>query len=204
MIKWKKLLAMLVCMAMVLSFVPAASFASEGEASVQSTSYRDWKQYKGPWADYIMGGGSAKVRNYGCTSVSFAIIAVQLGCESESNFDPGVFVNRMNKIGGYTSGGAMSFSKKNQAIPNLSSIKDYYFSSESNEYRIGIIDQYRQQGYAVMIRIHKYGNKYHYVVADYVSNGELFIIDPGYSNGNIKNNFSGAEEMIDEIYIYGR
>ncbi len=36
MIKWKKLLAMLVCMAMVLSFVPAASFASTGDAETMA------------------------------------------------------------------------------------------------------------------------------------------------------------------------
>ena len=80
MIKCKKLLAVLVCMAMVLSFVPVVSFASEGEASVQAGSYRDWKQNEGPWADYIMGSGSAKVSTYGCTIVSLAMIAVPLGC----------------------------------------------------------------------------------------------------------------------------
>lgn len=80
MIKFQELLAVLICMAMVLGVMPAVSFASNVKASVQSGSYRDWKQTEGPWADYIMGSGSAKVSTYGCTIVSLAMIAVPLGC----------------------------------------------------------------------------------------------------------------------------
>ncbi len=203
--KLKKCLAVLVCMAMVLGVVPTASFASEGEASVQAGSYMNWKQTEGPWADYIMGSGSAKVRTYGCTTVSLAMIAVRLGCENEGSFNPGIFVDRLNSVGGYMKDGNMVTSKKYDVIPNLSSIKDYYFNNnESNEYRIGIIDQNLKQGYAVMIKILKTNGGSHYVAADYVSNNELYILDPGGANGNIKNKYSGAKEMIDDAYVYGK
>lgn len=172
--------------------------------TASAASYTSWKQYSGYWSSYKMGNGSATVSRYGCTTTSVCMAAVRLGCESDSNFDPGVFVNRMNKNGGYTSGGGMIWSVMHKVIPNMPSIKDVYFSGQSTAQRISTIKSYLDSGYAVIVKMDRWSGSSHYVLADYVSNGELYILDPGGANGNIKNKYGNEKNMIAMIQVYGK
>lgn len=191
----KRILSLLVILTIIFTMVtPITASAS---------SYREWKQYAGEWAAYKMGNGSATVKKYGCTSTALAIAAVRLGCESESSFNPGTFVTRMNNCAGYTSGGGIYWNKISTAVPNMSMVgSEIKFSSESNQSRIDKIGSYLDKGYAVLITIKRAENKWHYVLADSVSGSTLNILDPGGNNGNITNKYGNAQIMIRSIRVF--
>ncbi|MBQ8541219.1 MAG: Ig-like domain-containing protein [Clostridia bacterium] len=197
----KKVLSILLILAIALPIIPASIPVSA------TTDYRSWKQYSGQWANYKLGASSCTVKKYGCTTTALAMAAIMLGCENENDFDPGIFVARMNNSGGYTSGGALYWSKVNKAVPNMSMVgNEVKFSNESEDERIDIVKKNLEKGYAVIISILRYtdnkGKHWHYVLADTVKNGELYILDPGGNNGNIKNKYGNAEIMIRSIRCF--
>lgn len=197
-------------LSLILAMAIIASLTVSVPVSAASGSYREWKQYSGYWKSYKLGGSSRTMKSIGCTTTALAMAAVKLGCESESSFDPGVFLTRMNNADGYNTSGGIKWEKISKAVPNMSMVgSEIKFSTESNSTRIAKIGEKLNNGYAVLITILRYtdaeGKKHwHYVLADSVSNGVLNILDPGYANGNgnITAKYGSAEIMIRSIRVF--
>lgn len=199
----KRFLSLILAMAIIASVFVAVP------VQAANNSYREWKQYSGYWKSYKLGGSSCTMKSSGCTTTALAMAAVKLGCESESSFDPGVFLTRMNNAGGYNGYGAIKWEKISKAVPNMSMVgSEIKFSTESNSTRIAKISEKLNNGYAVLITILRYtdakGKHWHYVLADSVNNGTLNILDPGYANGNgdITAKYGSAEIMIRSIRVF--
>lgn len=198
----KKIISVILILTMLLSLFSVVP------AHAANSSHREWKQSSGYWKSYKLGGSSKTMKSIGCTTTALAIAAVELECESINDFDPGVFVTRMNNIGGYNKKGAIYWDKINKVIPNMSMVgSEIKFSTESNSTRIAKISENLNKGYAVLITILRYtdtdGYKHwHYVLADSVNNGVLNILDPGGANGNITKKYGSAEIMIRSIRVF--
>lgn len=162
---------------------------STGISSTQSSSlpvgdYKSWKQGDSRWGSIPLGSSYETIKSAGCHVTSIAILLVGCGAETSrylaGSFNPGVFVTELNNnSGAFTSGGALVYSALTKLEPTFSLYKDVTGLS-TNDYSntVSKIASYISSGYYVVARV-KYDG--HSVAVDDITDGTLYICDPGYS-----------------------
>lgn len=139
--------------------------------------YKTWKQYDSRWGSLPVGNGGT-MRSIGCLVTSLAMCAVHSGIRSEDDFDPGTFVTMLNNNGGFASGGNLYWYKVSEVIPEFQvNVWNYKLSGLSKAEKTEIIQSHLDAGRQVVVSVNNGG---HWVAVDYVANGDVIIMDPGY------------------------
>lgn len=147
--------------------------------------YDNWKQFNPPWADIkIANGMYCKGKNggppcypktvhyIGCAATSVAIQIARSGVSTNiSNFNPGTFVEAMKSVGGFSSGGDISWSAVSKIAPGFHYEKDIRSPLTPNQ-----IGDYISQGYYVVLNVKNGG---HFVAVTSVEGNKILMDDPG-------------------------
>lgn len=139
--------------------------------------YTSWKQNQGTWISIPLGNSKDTIRTAGCLVTSVAIQIAKSGTLiNVDNFDPGVFVQHLNKNGGFTSDGNFYWnSPANSGItPNFIFYGTIDISGTKSE-KTATIKSYQNQGYYIVIRAQTHQ---HWVSLDKVVGDEVYIFDP--------------------------
>lgn len=139
--------------------------------------YTSWKQNQGTWTAIPLGNSKYTIRSAGCLVTSVAIQIAKSGTlVNVSNFDPGVFVEHLNKNGGFTSEGDFYWnSPANSGItPNFKFAGLIDLAGTKSE-KTSTIKSYQDQGYYIVIRAQTHQ---HWVSLDKVVGNEVYIFDP--------------------------
>lgn len=183
----------------ILKHYPGVASISDSDCTDSSTgdgssagSYVGWKQSDSRWKDIVLGGGtdsSRSIGNIGClaTSISMliaksgAIDSLPTGNTLKGNFNPGTFVEAMNKTGGFDSGGNLYWENVNKAVSNFvyDSSSKQTLSGLSKDDKLKVIKNKISQPNTYCVVEVKGGQGQHWVAVDSVSDSTVKMLDPG-------------------------
>lgn len=189
----------------ILKHYPGVASISDSDCTDSSTgdgssagSYVGWKQSDSRWKDVVLGGGtdsSRSIGNIGClaTSISMliaksgAIDSLPTGNTLKGNFNPGTFVETMNKTGGFDSGGNLYWENVSKAVPNFvyDSSSKQTLSGLSKDDKLKVIKNKISQPNTYCVVEVKGGQGQHWVAIDSVNGTNIKMLDPGSKATNL-------------------
>ncbi|MBE6688450.1 MAG: DUF5050 domain-containing protein [Ruminococcaceae bacterium] len=153
----------------------------EGYSPVSLTSYlpdtgtyKSWKQYDSRWANIKFPNGET-VKGVGCLVTSIAILIVGSGIRDEAHFNPGTFVESLKNNNGF-SGASLYWSAVERVVPEFKVYSSWTSLYGTKKEKADAIASHLNAGRKVVIRA---VSNQHWVAADKVENGKVYICDPG-------------------------
>jgi len=152
---------------------------------IDSGEYVNWRQGGQSWSNIRIGNTNSTIGNIGCLVTSIAILIEKSGANTTiTPFNPGTFVEELNKNGGFDSGGNLQYSAVNKVVPQFNYVGNVNLRGKSRTEKIALIKQYFNQGYFITIEVKGAtpGNQ-HWVAITTVNDNNVVIVDPA-SNKN--------------------
>lgn len=145
-----------------------------------------WRQFRGPWINIPLGNSKNTIRSAGCLVTSIAIQMARSGVQinTTEEFNPGVFVQFLNKNGGFTSSGALTdYTLATKMAPNFKYVGSTSVLGYSKEQKYDKLVELLNKGYYIVAEV-KIGTKsgQHWVAVISASNGQVTMVDPGSDN----------------------
>ena len=160
--------------------------------SSSNATYASWKQNDPTWSGIVLGGGSDSTRslgNIGCLATSISMLIMKSGAlnmtptptlVNSSNFNPGTFVQAMNQVGGFDSGGNLIWSAVNQVVPAFRVGSDVRLSGLSQQEKLETIRNYAgvSGNYCTIEVKGATQGAQHWVAIDNVTGNSITMMDP--------------------------
>jgi hypothetical protein len=141
--------------------------------AAENTPYYDWKQHDTRWAGMMLTNRSMKA--VGCLVTSVAMLAVQAGLKTETNFDPGTLAASLKRVGGFDWDNNLVWEKIPQAVQGLT-VKDPWAAlSGSQSEKTETLRRWLAEGWLVAVNVRGGG---HWVALRGVSDQTVTIMDP--------------------------
>lgn len=153
------------------------SASSNNSAAVPE--YKTWKQFGESWSNMYIGRKTCA--SIGCAVVSLAMLCVHSGAVNDENFNPGVLITALKSKGAFSSSGDITWSKITEYTSALKIEQNKNLRYSSQKAALSAVRGFLASGYYPIIRVNNNGST-HFVCVDYVSNDEIYIMDPGKSN----------------------
>ena len=148
-----------------------------------SGEYVNWRQTDPSWANIKIGNTNSTIGKIGCLVTSIAILIEKSGANTAiSPFNPGTFVEALNKNNGFDSGGNLQYVAVNKAVPGFSYVGNVNLRGKTRSEKLALITQYFNQGYFITAEVKGAtpGNQ-HWVAVTGVDSINVMIVDPASS-----------------------
>lgn len=148
-----------------------------------SGEYVNWRQGDPSWANVRIGNTSSTVGRIGCLVTSIAILIEKSGVNTTiSPFNPGTFVEALNKNGGFDGYGNLQYVAVNKAVPGFKYVGNVNLREKSRSEKLAIISQYFSQGYYLTAEVKgaTQGSQ-HWVAITGVDSVNVMMVDPASS-----------------------
>lgn len=148
-----------------------------------SGEYVNWRQTDPSWANIKIGNTNSTIGKIGCLVTSIAILIEKSGANTTiSPFNPGTFVEALNKNNGFDSGGNLQYAAVNKAVPGFSYVGNVNLRGKTRSEKLALITQYFNQGYFITAEVKGAtpGNQ-HWVAVTGVDSINVMIVDPASS-----------------------
>ena len=148
-----------------------------------SGEYVNWRQTDPSWANIKIGNTNSTIGKIGCLVTSIAILIEKSGANTTiSPFNPGTFVEALNKNNGFDSGGNLQYVAVNKAVPGFSYVGNVNLRGKTRSEKLALITQYFNQGYFITTEVKGAtpGNQ-HWVAVTGVDSINVMIVDPASS-----------------------
>lgn len=148
-----------------------------------SGEYVNWRQTDPSWANIKIGNTNSTIGKIGCLVTSIAILIEKSGANTTiSPFNPGTFVEALNKNNGFDSGGNLQYVAVNKAVPGFSYVENVNLRGKTRSEKLALITQYFNQGYFITTEVKGAtpGNQ-HWVAVTGVDSINVMIVDPASS-----------------------
>lgn len=145
-----------------------------------SGEYVNWRQGDPTWSNVRIGNTSSTVGRIGCLVTSIAILIEKSGVNTTiSPFNPGTFVEALNKNGGFDSGGNLQYAAVSKAVPGFSYVGNVNLRGKSRSEKLATISQYFSQGYFITAEVKgaTQGSQ-HWVAVTGVDSVNVMMVDP--------------------------
>ena len=189
----------------ILKHYPGVASISDSDCVDNSTgdgssagSYVGWKQTDSRWKNVVLGGGkdsSRSIGNIGCLATSISMLIAKSGAIDglptgntlKGNFNPGTFVEAMNKAGGFDSGGNLYWANVKKVVPNFvyDSSSKQTLSGLSRAAKLKAIKNKISQSNTYCVVEVKGGQGQHWVAVDSVNGTNIKMLDPGSKATNL-------------------
>ena len=119
-----------------------------------SGEYVNWRQTDPSWANIKIGNTNSTIGKIGCLVTSIAILIEKSGDNTTiSPFNPGTFVEALNKNNGFDSGGNLQYVAVNKAVPGFSYVGNVNLRGKTRSEKLALITQYFNQGYFITTEV---------------------------------------------------
>lgn len=148
-----------------------------------SGEYVNWRQGDPSWANVRIGNTSSTVGRIGCLVTSIAILIEKSGVNTTiSPFNPGTFVEALNKNGGFDGYGNLQYAAVNKAVPGFEYVGNVNLREKSRSEKLATISQYFSQGYYITAEVKgaTQGSQ-HWVAITGVDSVNVMMVDPASS-----------------------
>lgn len=151
-----------------------------------SGPYANWKQYEGAWVNITLGNSGKTIRQIGCLATSISMLIAKSGVPTnvQGDFNPGSFVEAMNRNGGFVSGGNLVWGAVQNVAPQFKYVNKINVHAMSQQQKLSKLQELLSQGYYVVAEV-KGDTGQHWVAIDSISNNQIIMMDPGSSSNNM-------------------
>lgn len=142
--------------------------------------YTKWRQRGAAWSNIKIGNTNSTIGDIGCLVTSISILIEKSGVSTPMvPFNPGTFVEALNKKGGFDSNGNLQYSAVNKAVPEFKYVGNVNLRNKTREDKLSTISQYYNQGYYLTVEVKgaTEGNQ-HWVAVTGINGNNIIIVDP--------------------------
>lgn len=148
--------------------------------AADSGEYVNWRQAGQSWSNIKIGNTNSTLGQIGCLVTSISILIEKSGCNTTiSPFNPGTFLEALNKNNAFDGSGNLQYAGVTRAVPNFSYVGNVNLRGKSRTEKLALITQYFNQGYYLAIEVKGAtpGNQ-HWVAITGISGNNVIIVDP--------------------------
>lgn len=148
--------------------------------AADSGEYVNWRQAGQSWSNIKIGNTNSTLGQIGCLVTSISILIEKSGCNTTiSPFNPGTFLEALNKNNAFDGSGNLQYAGVTRAVPNFSYVGNVNLRGKSRPEKLALITQYFNQGYYLAIEVKGAtpGNQ-HWVAITGISGNNVIIVDP--------------------------
>ena len=150
-----------------------------------SGDFENWKQENPAWANLAVGNSGTTLGRIGCLVTSVAIQIARSGVPTNiSNFNPGTFVEYLNRNGGFSAGGNFNWSAAEKAAPTFRYAGRVSLSGMTREQKLARIRQITSMAGVYAVCEVRGNTGQHWVAIDRVDGNRIIMNDPGGNTGN--------------------
>lgn len=142
--------------------------------------YTKWRQRGAAWSNIKIGNTNSTIGDIGCLVTSISILIEKSGVSTPMvPFNPGTFVEALNKKGGFDINGNLQYSAVNKAVPEFKYVGNVNLRNKTREEKLSTISQYYNQGYYLTVEVKgaTEGNQ-HWVAVTGINGNNIIIVDP--------------------------
>ena len=157
---------------------------------ISTGEFSTWKQKGESWSGVQMGSSGKTIGDIGCLVTSVAMLIAKSGVPTTiSNFNPGTFVEFLNKNGGFDSSGNFQWYAATKAAPEFRYMGqlDVHLMSDADKLA-RIRELANTKGYYVVAEV-KGRTGQHWVAIDSVTGNNINMMDPGSKATNMWNEY---------------
>ena len=148
--------------------------------AADSGEYVNWRQAGQSWSNIKIGNTNSTLGQIGCLVTYISILIEKSGCNTTiSPFNPGTFLEALNKNNAFDGSGNLQYAGVTRAVPNFSYVGNVNLRGKSRTEKLALITQYFNQGYYLAIEVKGAtpGNQ-HWVAITGISGNNVIIVDP--------------------------
>jgi hypothetical protein len=177
---------------------------STNSGCVSSGDYASWLQYEGSWATTQVGTSGKTIRQIGCLVTSISMLIAKSGVATNvSDFNPGTFVEYLNKNGGFDSSGNFNWNTATLAAPTFKYQGQVSLSGLTKEQKLNKIKELaNQSGVYVVVEV-KGNTGQHWVAVDSVNGSTINMMDPGSTSTDMWSQYNWANTSKLAYYKVG-
>ena len=143
-----------------------------------------WRQKGSPWSNIQIGTSGKSVGDIGCLATSIAMLIEKSNVFNPINpFNPGTFVEELNKNGGFDRDGNLQYSAIKKVVPNFEYGGRVELKGKTKLEKLKKINEYQSKGYYLAVEVKGYTGQ-HWVAVLSVNGNNINMADPG-SDGNV-------------------
>ena len=148
---------------------------------LSSGPYANWKQYEGEWTSVQIGSSGKTIKNIGCLVTSISMLVAKSGQPTTitGDFNPGTFVQALNKIGGFTGNGSLNWGTVTSIVPSFKYMGRVVVEGLSKEAKLSKLQELLSNKNNYVVAEVKGNTGQHWVAIDGISNGSVVMMDPG-------------------------
>ncbi len=142
--------------------------------------YTKWRQRGVTWSNIKIGNTNSTIGDIGCLVTSISILIEKSGVSTPMvPFNPGTFVEALNKKGGFDSNGNLQYAAVNKVVPEFKYVGKVNLRNKTREEKLATISQYYNQGYYLTVEVKgaTEGNQ-HWVAVTGINGNNIIIVDP--------------------------
>lgn len=142
--------------------------------------YTKWRQRGAAWSNIKIGNTNSTIGDIGCLVTSISILIEKSGVSTPMvPFNPGIFVEALNKKGGFDSNGNLQYAAVNKVVPEFKYVGKVNLRNKTREEKLATISQYYNQGYYLTVEVKgaTEGNQ-HWVAVTGINGNNIIIVDP--------------------------
>lgn len=149
--------------------------------ATDSGEYVNWRQAGQSWSNIKIGNTNSTIGNIGCLVTSIAILIEKSGVPTPNiePFNPGTFVETLNKNGGFDERGNLYYGPISKVVPNFKYVGNVNLRGKNRSEKLALITQYVNAGYFVTEEVKgaTQGNQ-HWVAVTGVNGNNVIMVDP--------------------------
>ena len=160
--------------------------------SLDSGEFISWRQRDPQWSNVKMGNSSGTIGSIGCLVTSVSILIEKSGVNTTIKpFNPGTFVEALNKNGGFDSNGNLQYAAISKAVPGFKYVGKIDLRGKTKEEKLSLIKQYLNAGYYITAEVKGAtpGNQ-HWVAVINIEGNSIIMVDPGTDQTNMWNAYN--------------
>ena len=149
--------------------------------SVDSGEYVNWRQTDPQWASIRVGNSSGTLGSIGCLITSISILIEKSGCNTMIKpFNPGTFLEALNKHNGFDGNGNLQYAAVTKAVPAFKYVGNVNLRGKSKDEKLSLIKQYIDSGYYITAEVKgATPGHQHWVAVTNVDGSSVIMVDPG-------------------------
>jgi len=170
---------------------------------IDSGEYTTWRQSGASWSNIRIGNTTSTIGQIGCLVTSIAVLIEKSEVENKLvPFNPGVFVEELNKNNGFDDKGNLQYSAISKVAPNFKYMGIVDLKNRTRIEKLSLIKEYIDKDYYLAIEVKgaTEGNQ-HWVAITGVNDNNIFIVDPASDNNDL---WSAYEWVRTSQFVYFR
>ena len=163
---------------------------------IDAGEYVSWRQKGATWSNIRIGNTSSTIGNIGCLVTSIAILIQKSGVAPANltPFNPGTFVEALNKNGGFDEHGNLQYGAIKKVVPEFKYMNNINLREKSRTEKLELISKYFNDGYYLTVEVKgaTEGNQ-HWVAIIGIDGNEIVMVDPATNHTNMWNAYEWSK-----------